>query len=160
MPGVLFCCLAHQAHRGLPPLRLGSYSVDWLIRHLKGHAGWGPTLQFSAQAFDGPASPIVHLPVLACGGRESMVTAPPSRRDLAVSPCLHGRPTSSTGSSHHNLLPHIPSIHLFTVNSSLRPGTSPQSPNSTSQPLHLPGDLHPRPGYGWLWQGQSDSHPI
>jgi len=31
-----------QALRGLPCL--GSFSVDWCIRHLKGHHGWGPTL--------------------------------------------------------------------------------------------------------------------
>ena len=42
LPGVLLCCLAHQAHRGAP--RLGSYSVDQHIRHLKEHRGWGPTL--------------------------------------------------------------------------------------------------------------------
>ena len=40
MPGVLLCCLAHQAHRGPPPTRLGSYPVDRHIRHLKGHPGW------------------------------------------------------------------------------------------------------------------------
>ena len=42
-----------QALRGIPCLgsfsviqriRLGSYSVDLLIRHLKGNSGWGPTL--------------------------------------------------------------------------------------------------------------------
>ena len=54
---------------------------------------------------------------------------------------------SSTGISHHNLLPHIPSIHLSAVNSSLCPGIAPQSLNSSSQPLCLPGDLHPCPGY-------------
>ena len=30
------------------PLSLSSYSVVWCIRHLKGHPGWSPTLQFSA----------------------------------------------------------------------------------------------------------------
>ena len=30
-------------HPQTPPPR-GSYSVDWRIRHLKGHPGWGPTL--------------------------------------------------------------------------------------------------------------------
>ena len=44
---------------------------------------------------------------------------------------------SSTGISHHNLLPHIPSIYLSTVNSSPRPGIAPQSLNSGSQLLHL-----------------------
>ena len=50
---------------------------------------------------------------------------------------------SSTGISHRNLLPHIPSICLSAVNSSPHPGIAPQSLNSSSQPLHLPGDLRP-----------------
>ena len=54
---------------------------------------------------------------------------------------------STTEIFHHNLLPHIPSIHLSAVNSSLCPGIAPQSINSSSQPLCLPGDLHPCPGY-------------
>ena len=56
---------------------------------------------------------------------------------------------SSTGISHHNLLPHIPSIHFSTVNSSPHPGIAPQSPNSSSQPLHPLRDLSPSRGmYG------------
>ena len=56
---------------------------------------------------------------------------------------------SSTGISHHSLLPHIPLIRLSTVNSSPRPGTAPQSPNSSSQPLHPLRDLSPSRGmYG------------
>ena len=39
---------------------------------------------------------------------------------------------SPTGISHHNLLPHIPSISLSTANSSPQPGTAPQSLNSSS----------------------------
>ena len=50
---------------------------------------------------------------------------------------------SSTGLSHHSLLPHIPSICLSAINSSPCPGIAPQSLNSSSQPLHLPGDLIP-----------------
>ena len=46
---------------------------------------------------------------------------------------------SSTDISHHNLLPHITSVHLSAVNSSPRPGIAPQSQNSSSQLLHLPG---------------------
>ena len=46
------------------------------------------------------------------------------------------------------------------VNSSLCPGIAHQSPDSSSQPLHLPGDLHPCPGFVWLRQGLSDSHSI
>ena len=50
---------------------------------------------------------------------------------------------SFTGISHHNLLPHSPLIHLFTVNSNHHPGISPQSLNSSSQPLHLLGPCVP-----------------
>ena len=39
--------------------------------------------------------------------------------------------------SHHNLLPHIPLISLSAVNSSPRPGITPQSLNSSSHPLCL-----------------------
>ena len=60
---------------------------------------------------------------------------------------------SSTGISHHSLFPHIPSIHLSTINSSPRPGIAPQSPNFSSQPLRLPGELCPCPGYVWLRLG-------
>ena len=67
---------------------------------------------------------------------------------------------SSSGISHHNLLPHTPLICLSAVNSSPRPGIAPQSLNSSFQPLHLPGDLHPCLGYVWLWQRLSDSHSI
>ena len=56
---------------------------------------------------------------------------------------------SSTGISHHNLLPHIPSIRLSTVNSSPHPGIAHQPLNSSSQPLHLPGTCIPVQGmYG------------
>ena len=62
---------------------------------------------------------------------------------------------SSTGISHHRLLPHTASIHLSTVNSSLCPGIAPRSLRSRSQLLSLPGDLCPCPGYVWLRQGLS-----
>ena len=67
---------------------------------------------------------------------------------------------SSTAISHHNLLPHFPSLHVSTVNSSPHPGIAPQSLNSSFQPLCLLGDLHPCLGYVWLWQGLSNSHSI
>ena len=63
---------------------------------------------------------------------------------------------SSTGISHHNLLPHILSIRLSTVNSSPHPRIVSQSLHSSSQPRCLAGDLHPCPGYVWLWQELSD----
>ena len=52
-------------------------------------------------------------------------------------------PRLSTGISYHSLLSHISSIRLSVVNSSPRPGITPQYLNSSSQPLHLPGDLYP-----------------
>ena len=67
---------------------------------------------------------------------------------------------SSTGISHLDLLPHIPSIHLSAVNSSSHPGIAPQSLNSSSQLLCLPGDQHSCPGYAGLRQRLSDSHSI
>ena len=55
---------------------------------------------------------------------------------------------SSTGISHNDLLPHIPSVCLSTVNSSPRTGIAPQLLNSSSQPLPLPGDPHSCQAYG------------
>ena len=98
--------------------------------------------------------------ILACGKREAMVMALPSTHDSAVLPCFHGCLVSSTGISHHNLLPAIPPIHLAAFDSSPHPGIAPQSLNSSTQPLHLPGDLCPSPEIVWLWQGLPDSHPI
>ena len=65
----------------------------------------------------------------------------------------------STGISHHNLLPHIPSIRLSAVNNSPHTGNAPQSLNSSSQlpAAPLPGDVHSCPAYVWLWQGLSMS---
>ena len=60
---------------------------------------------------------------------------------------------SSTGISHHSLLPHIPSVHLSAVNNSSHPGIAPQSLSSSSQLLHLLGHLLPCPGYIWLRRG-------
>ena len=48
---------------------------------------------------------------------------------------------SSTDISQHNLLPHIPPIRLSAVNSSPLRRIAPQSVNSSSQLLRLPGDL-------------------
>ena len=88
---------------------------------------------------------------------EAMVMAPPPTHDSAVLFASMTAWLSSTGISHHSLLPHIPSICLSTVNSSPHPGIAPQSPKSSFQPLHLPGDLHPCLEYVWLWEGLSDS---
>ena len=80
-----------------------------------------------------------------------MVMAPPPMHDSSVYPCLMAAWLSSTGTSHHNLLPHIPSICLSAVNRSPCPGIAPQSLNSSSQSLCLLGDL--RPCLGYVWHG-------
>ena len=140
-------------------LWLGSYSADCHIRHLKGHPGWGPTLYFSVSGIWWASLSIV-LPMLACGEREAMVMAPPAMLTQQYRLASMAAWLSSTAISHHDLLPHIPSIHLSTVNSSLHPGIAPQSLDSSSQPLPLPGDRHSCPGYVWLELGLSDSHSI
>ena len=136
MPGVLLCCLAHQALKG---------------------ASWVLLCSSVSQGFDGPAS-LLFICQCWCVGREAMVVAPAPTHDSTVLPCSMAAWLSSTGISHHSLLPHIPSICLSKVNSSPRPGIAPQSLNYSSQPLCLPGDLCPCPGYVWLQQGLSDSH--
>ena len=153
-----FSVLDSQAHSGSP--WLGSYSVDRHIRHLKGHLRGGILLCSSVpQVIDGPVSLSVSCWRWHVGrGRLWWWLHPlhvPQQYPLAsVAARL-----SPTGISHHNILLHI-SICLSTVNSSPHPGIVPQSLNSSSQPLHLPGDLCPCPGSVWLSQGLSDSHPI
>ena len=75
-----------------------------------------------------------------------MVMAPPGIHDSTVLPCLHGCLAFLHRHFPPHLLPHIPSICLSAVNSSPHLRTAPQSLNSGSQPLRLPGDLHLYPG--------------
>ena len=76
-------------------------------------------------------------------GREAMVMAPPLHVTQQHHLASMAAWLSSTGISHHDLLPHIPSIHLSGVNSSPRPGIAPQSLSSSSQPPCLPGECVP-----------------
>ena len=165
LPGVLLCCLAHQALKEAP--LVGSYSVLWRISHLKGHPGWGPTLQIWAsgtergtlggvllcssvhQAFDRPASLLFSCGFWLVGGERLWWWLHPLRVTQQYRLASMAAWLSSTGISHHSLLPHIPSTHLSAVNSSPHPGIAPQSLNSSSQPLRLPGDYIPVQGmYG------------
>ena len=86
---------------------------------------------------------IVQLPVLAFGEREAMLMAPPLHMTQQYRLASMAAGLSSTDVSHYNLLSQIPTICLSIVNSSPRPGIAPQSLNSSSQPLHLPGHLWP-----------------
>ena len=84
-----------QALRGLPCL--GSFSVAQRIRHIGGPPGWGPTLGFSASGVGWASLSIVQRLMLACGGREATVMAPPPTCDSAVSPGFHGCPAFLQG---------------------------------------------------------------
>ena len=159
-----------QALRGLP--FLGSFSIIQCIRYIESPplagdlfcrslhqslkvAPWVGVLLYSwvCEAFVGPA-----FLLFSCQcwhvGKERLwwwphllhVTQQYSFASLAAW-------LSSMSISHHNLLPHIPSICLSAVNSSSHSGIAPQSPNSSSQLLNLPGNVHLCPAYVWLQQG-------
>ena len=74
------------------------------------------------QACDGPASLLFSCQCRHVGRDKTMVKAPPSTCDSAVSPCFHGCLAFLIGISYHSLLPHIPSIFLSAVNSGPHPG--------------------------------------
>ena len=147
-----------QTLTGLPCL--GSFSVVRWVRHIKQAPGWGPALWFRESGAWWARPSIVQLRMLSCRGREAMVMLHPLHVTQQYNLASMAAWFSSTCISHHDLLPHIPSIHLSAVNSSPHPGIAPQSLNSSSQPLHLPGDLCGvyGPWCVWVWQGLSDSY--
>ena len=142
MPGALLCCLEHQAQREAPLVGvlfcrlvcqalkwvpwLGSYSVVQCIRCLMGQP------LYCSAAVAG-----------LWGERSYGDGSTPSAVTNALLPRLPSFPPQAF---HHNLLPHIPSICLSEVNSSPRPGISPQPINSSSQLLGLPGNQRSCPG--------------
>ena len=121
------CRLLHQALKGAP--WVGSYSVVQCVRHLMGQP-------FYRSATDA-----------GLWGDRSYSDGSTCYCDSVVLPCFHGCLAFLHRHFPPRSLPHIPSIHLSAVNSSPRPGTAPQSPNSSSQLLHLPGDQRSCPGY-------------
>ena len=148
MPGVLLCCSVHHAHRGAP--LAGVLLCKLAHQSLKEHPGWGPTLHFSASDICWGSLSIVQLPMLVCGEREAMGMAPAPVSDSAVLPCSMAAQLSSTGISYHSLLPHIPSIHLCTVNSSPHPGIASQSLYPAPSHCTFQGTCVPVRGmYGW-----------
>ena len=85
--------------------------------------------------FDGPASLL-----FSCGfWRVNIPRIHPLHGTQQCCPSSMAAWLSSTGISHHSLLPHIPSIHLSAVNSSPHPRIAPQS-------------LTPVPSH-WAFQG-------
>ena len=139
MPGALLCRSSHQSLKGAPWLE--SYSVVQCVRRLMGQ----PLYCSAANA--------------GVWGERGLVMAPPPRVTQQYHLASMAAWLSSTGISHHDL-PHIPSIGLSAVNSSPHPGIVPQSLNSSSKLLHLPGDQRSCSGYVWLQQGLSDSHSM
>ena len=142
MSGVLLCFSVCRALKGAP--WVGSYSVVQCVRCLLGQ----PLCCSAANA--------------GTVGREAMVMAPSPNVTQQYRLASMAAWLSSTGISHRSLLPHIPLNRLSAVNSSPHPGIAPQSLNSSSQLLCLPGDLHPCLGCipVWLLQGLCDSHSI
>ena len=111
-----------QAHRGAP--LTGVYSVLQCLKGLMGQP-------------------------LYCSAADSGMWEEKGYGDGSTTllPWLPGLPPQA--SPLPSLLPHIPLIHLSAVNSSPCPGIAPQSPNSSSQPLHPLRDLSPSRGmYG------------
>ena len=159
MPGVLICFSVHQAHREAPLARvLLSKSVHQSLKR----ASWMGSYSVAQcnQAFDRPASLLFSCQCWH-GVRERLWGwLHPLHMTQQYCLASMAAQLSSIGISHHSLLRHIPSICLSAVKSSPCSGIAPQSLNSISQPLCLPGDWRPCPGYVWLWQGLSDSHTI
>ena len=154
MPGVLLCCLAHQAHREAPLAGVllcrlarqalkgapwvGSYSVVQCIRRLMGQ----PLCCSAANA----------------GVREERGCGDgsPSMFDSAVSPCFHG----CLAFLHRHFPPQSPPSPPLDLSLRSQQQPLPWDRSFSSQSLHLPGDLHACPRYVWLQQRLSDSHSI
>ena len=126
MPGFLFWCLAHQAHRGAP---LAGVLLCTLVRQaLKGAPWVGPysVVQCIRCLMGQP---------LCCSAfqeREAMVMAPPATRDSAGSPCFHG----CLAFLHTHFPPQRPPSHP--LDPTLRSQQQPSHWDSTIPKLQLP----------------------
>ena len=145
-----------QALKGLPCLE--PFSVVRCIRHIEGPPWPGSYSVVQCFRCLGPLSSLLLRGWCRHVGKERLWWW---LHPLGVTQQYHLASMAawllSTGIYHHKLLLNIPSTHLSAVNNSHCPGIAPQSLNSSSQLLHLAGDLHPCPGYVWLQQGLSDS---
>ena len=155
-----FSVVQHIRHiEGLP--WLGSYSVDWCVRQLKGHPGWGSySVVQHVRCLMGQPVYCSAADAGMSGEREAMMMAPPPMCDSAVLPCFHGCLAFLYGHFPPQSLLSHPLICLSIVNRSHCSWIAPQSLNSSSQLLCLPGALHPVWGMYGIQQGRSDSHYI
>ena len=156
----------------LPTLWLGSYSVDWRIRHLMGHLGWGPTVHLLLKGAPLVVSypvvqcvrswwaslSIVQLSMLVCGEREDIVMVPPSTCDSAVLPCIYGSPTFL----HRHFTPQSPLSHPLnlSLHSQQQPSPWDCSTISKFQLLAAAPSRGPASLFGVYMAGLSDSHSI
>ena len=158
MPGVLLCCLVHQAHREGPlvgvllsrsahqPLKRDILVGSYCVVHWSGV--WWASLS------------IIQLRMLVCGKREAMVIALPPMHDSAVLPCFHG----CLAFLHRHFPPQSPpscplrlSLHSQQQALPCDCSTIPTLQPPAASPSRY---LHHCPGYVWLQQGLSDSHSV
>jgi len=147
LPGVLLCCLVCQAHRGAPLVGvllcrsvhqalkgapwLGSCSVVWHSGTQRRTPGGILFSSLVPQVFDGQPS-LLFICRCWCVERQRLWWW---LHPLCVTqqyPLASMAAWLSSKAFPINLLPHIPSIHLSTVNSSPLPGIAPQSLKSSS----------------------------
>ena len=163
-----------QALRGLPCM--GSFSVVRCIKCFEESPGWGLLSGLEHQALKwapwlesysvvqcircvmGQLS-IVRLPMLACWER-GFGDGSHLLRWLSSILLLPWLPSFSPQAFPTTISSLTSPLCLSAVSSSPCPGIVPISLNSSSQLLHLPGDMRPCLGYVWLQQGLSDSHSI
>ena len=155
-------CLVHQAHKAPPPPTDSGGVLLCSSAHqsLKG-APWVALLcSATCLGFDGPASLLFSCQCWPVGWERLWGWLQPLRVTQHYRLASMAAWRSSTGISHHSLLPHIPWICLSAANRSPHPGIAPRSLNSSSQPLHILGEQHSCPGHLRLQQGLSNSHSI
>ena len=136
MPGVLLYCSAHRADR--EDNWLGSYSVNWHVRHLKGTLSGSYSIVSSHSLYCSASN-------AGMWGREAMVMAPPPTGDSAVSPCFYGCPAFL----HRHFQPQPPPLHPLDL--SLHSQQQPSPWDCTTIPkLQLPVAVHSTflPGIG------------
>ena len=150
MPGVLLCCSVHQAHRGAS--LAGVLLCSFTHQSLKG-APWVGSYSVVQRARRLMGRPLACSAASAGLWRErGYGDGSTTMCDSAVSPCFHG----CLAFLHRHFPPQSPPSHGLDpfLHSQQQPwdcpGIAPQSLNSSSQPLPLPGDLHLCLGYVWL----------
>ena len=128
MPGVLLCCSVCQAHRGAP--LAGVLLCRSVHQAFKG-TPWIGSCSVVQCMRDSMGQPLYCSAADAGmrGERASCDGSTPLPMTQQYRLALMAAQLSSTGLSHHNLLPHLLLIHL---NSSPSSGISPPSPNSGS----------------------------